>query len=115
MAKTFASATGQETNIFHSLDTRGRGKNRKELKGIAAEVAWQVPVKEADDLGGRVPYVPGMPVFCTDNIATELGLSKGSLGTLASIKYVERSGRKYAVCAEVDFTAYESGNKDFPN
>jgi hypothetical protein len=115
MAKTFAKATGQEIMIFHSVDTRGRGKNRKELKGVAAEAAWRVPVKEADDLGGRVPYVPGMPVFCTENIATELGLSKGSAGILISVKYVERDDRKYAVSAEVDFSAHQSGNSEFPN
>ena len=88
MAKAFCRATGQEIAMYHSINTRRRGKKRQELKGIAAEAAWRVPV-EAKDLPGRVPYMTGMPVFCTENIATELGLSKGSIGTLVSIKYVE--------------------------
>ncbi|KAJ7615520.1 hypothetical protein FB45DRAFT_981599 [Roridomyces roridus] len=108
MAKAFAAATNQDAQVFYSCDTRGRGRSRVELKGIAAEAAWSIPVKEAEDLGGKVPYIPGMPVFCTDNIATELGISKGCQGTLVRVKYVERGGRKYAVSAAVDFAGYHS-------
>ncbi|KAJ6622259.1 hypothetical protein B0H10DRAFT_2214622 [Mycena sp. CBHHK59/15] len=65
------------------------GGKKRQLSGLAAEVAWSIPVKEANDLGGKVPFVPGMPVFCTENIATELGISNGSPGTLISIVYEE--------------------------
>ncbi|KAJ7079347.1 hypothetical protein C8R44DRAFT_654134 [Mycena epipterygia] len=92
MSKAFASATRQDLAIYYLTDTRGRGKKCKELKGVAAEAAWHIPVKEADDLGEKVPYCPGMPVFCTDNIATELGISKGYQGTIVNLKYVERDG-----------------------
>ncbi|THU84117.1 hypothetical protein K435DRAFT_870607 [Dendrothele bispora CBS 962.96] len=53
-AKAFAEATGQEFHVYYSLDTRGRGKNRKEIQGAAAESAWKVPVKQAQDLGGAL-------------------------------------------------------------
>jgi hypothetical protein len=79
---------------------------------LAAEVAWSIPVKEANDLGGKVPFVPGMPVFCTENIATELGISNGSPGTLIFIVYEEVEGRRYAISANVDFKAYKNSNPD---
>ncbi|KAF7344176.1 ATP-dependent DNA helicase [Mycena venus] len=100
MAETFATATGQGCHIYHGKDTRGRGRKRHQLTGLAAEVAWAVPVKEANDLGGKVPYLPGMPVFCTENIATELGISNSSPGALISTVYEETEGRRYAISAE---------------
>ncbi|KIK55921.1 hypothetical protein GYMLUDRAFT_174987, partial [Collybiopsis luxurians FD-317 M1] len=77
--KAFAQATSQEFHIHFSKDWHGRGKNKKEIQGLAVE--------GAHNLGGRVLYIPGMPVFGMENIATELGLSKGSLGTLVSITF----------------------------
>ncbi|KAJ7936504.1 hypothetical protein B0H13DRAFT_2226783 [Mycena leptocephala] len=119
MAAAFATATGQDCHIYHSRDTRGRGRKRQQLTGLAAEAAWSVPVKEANDLGGKVlipevPYVPGMAVFCTENLATELGIVNGSPGTLVSIVYEETDGRRYAISAEVDFKAYKNSNPDAP-
>ncbi|KAJ7190789.1 hypothetical protein B0H12DRAFT_958898, partial [Mycena haematopus] len=115
MAEAFATATGQGCYIYHSKDTRGRGKKRRQLMGLAAEAAWAVPVKEAKDLGGKVPYLPGMPVFCTENIATELGISNGSPGTLISIIFEEIEGRRYAISAEVDFRAYKNSDPHSPH
>ncbi|KAJ7441986.1 hypothetical protein FB451DRAFT_981501, partial [Mycena latifolia] len=110
MAEAFATATGQEYHVYHLKDTRGRGAKKRRLAGLAAEVAWSIPVKDAKDLGGKVPYVQGIPVFCTENIATELGISNGSPGTLVTIVYEELEGHSYAISAEVDFKAYK--NKD---
>lgn len=59
-----------------------------------------------------MPYIPGMPVFCTHKIATELGLSKGSLGTLISLTYEDHNGRRYAVSATVDFSGYKGTPSD---
>ncbi|KAJ6529961.1 hypothetical protein DFH09DRAFT_818955, partial [Mycena vulgaris] len=115
MAETFATATGQGCHIYHAKDTRGRGRKHQQLTGLAAEAAWTIPVKEANDLGGKVPYLPGMPVFCTENIATELGISNGSPGTLVSIVYEETEGRRYAISAEVDFKAYKNSQADAPH
>jgi hypothetical protein len=134
MAKAFATATDQECHVYHSKDTRGRGGRRRQLTGLAAEVAWAIPVKEANDLGGKVPfqvvilfsfthqkgekkvpYVPGMPVFCTENIATELGISNGSPGTLISVIYEEIETRRYAISAEVDFRAYKNSDPNAPH
>ncbi|KAJ6459328.1 hypothetical protein C8R45DRAFT_779589, partial [Mycena sanguinolenta] len=114
MAKAFANATGQGYHLYHSKDTRGRGRNRYQLTGLAAEAAWAMPVKEANDLGGKVPYIPGMPVFCTENIATELGISNGSPGILISIIFEEIEGRRYAISAEVDFRAYTNSQAGAP-
>ena len=55
-----------------------------------------------------------MPVFCTENLATELGISNGSPGTLVSIIYEEIEGRRYAISAEVDFRAYKNSDPDPP-
>jgi hypothetical protein len=54
MAEAFATATGQDCHNYHSRDTRGRGRKRQQLTGLAAEAAWSVPVKEANELGGKV-------------------------------------------------------------
>jgi hypothetical protein len=115
MSCAFARATGQTSVMYHSIDTRGRGKSRRELIGIAAEAAWRVAVKEADDLSGRLPLVSGMPVFCTENIATELRISKGCMGKVVSVRYVQRSGRHYAVSAEVDFPGYKGPDPQHPH
>ncbi|KAJ6555379.1 hypothetical protein DFH09DRAFT_856787, partial [Mycena vulgaris] len=114
MAEAFATATGQQCHAYHSRDTRGRGRKQRQLTDLAAEAAWSVPVKEANDLGGKVPYIPGMAVFCTENLATELGISNGSPGTLVSIIYEEIEARRYAISAEVDFRAYKNSNPDAP-
>jgi hypothetical protein len=54
MAEAFATATGQDCHVYHSRDTRGCGRKRQQITGLAAEAAWSVPVKEANDLGGKV-------------------------------------------------------------
>ncbi|KAJ6485695.1 hypothetical protein C8R45DRAFT_1053711 [Mycena sanguinolenta] len=117
MAKTFAALSGQEPALYHSIDTQANGKGRKqrELKGMAAEAAWRVPVKNAKDLPGRVPYLTGMPVFRTDNTATELGLSKGGMGNIVSIRYTERAGRRYTISAEVDFPGFQGDDPQHPH
>ncbi|KAJ7602730.1 hypothetical protein FB45DRAFT_705025, partial [Roridomyces roridus] len=115
MAKTFAESTGQEVIVYYSEDGCGRGKKRRQLTGLAAEAAWHAPVKDAADLPGKVVYVPGMPVFCTENTATELGISKGSRGTLVSVRYAERDGKRYATTAEVDFPGYNGTDPEHPH
>ncbi|KAJ7247544.1 hypothetical protein C8J57DRAFT_1080718 [Mycena rebaudengoi] len=56
-----------------------------------------------------------MPVFCTENIATELGISNGSPGTLISVIYEEIETRRYAISAEVDFRAYKNSDPNAPH
>jgi hypothetical protein len=56
-----------------------------------------------------------MAMFCTENLATELGISNGSPGTLVSIVYEETDGRRYAISAEVDFKAYKNSDPDAPH
>ncbi|KAJ6605880.1 hypothetical protein B0H10DRAFT_1820159 [Mycena sp. CBHHK59/15] len=102
MAEAFAVATGQEYHVYHSRDTRGRCRRRKQLTGLAAEAAWLVPVKEANDLGGKRSQKPAGFRVSIVWACTELGISNGSPGTLVSIVYEEIDGRRYAISAEVE-------------
>ncbi|KAJ6487301.1 hypothetical protein DFH09DRAFT_1252834 [Mycena vulgaris] len=113
MAEAFAAVTGQGCHLPFEGYEGTRGK-RRQLAGLVAEVAWAIPVKEANDLGGKMPYVPGMPVFCTENIAIEMGISNGSPGTLVSVIFEEIEGHCYAISAEVEFRAYKNSNPDAP-
>ncbi|KAH8802371.1 hypothetical protein DL96DRAFT_1475472 [Flagelloscypha sp. PMI_526] len=108
MARTFAQATGQESHVYYSEDYMKKGNEKIFLKSKAALAAWNVRVKDAKDLGGRVRYVPGMPIFIAGgNIATELGISNGSIGVLVSLEYkLDEKGRRYATSAVVDMPKY---------
>ncbi|KIJ44904.1 hypothetical protein M422DRAFT_107304, partial [Sphaerobolus stellatus SS14] len=110
-AEAFSKATGQAFHLYHSIDTTGRGRKKKSLQNAAAQAAWMAPVKDAENLSGKLPLVPGMPVFLTKNIAPELGLANGSEGTLVSVKYEELEERRYAVSVDVDFPTYCNPNK----
>ncbi|KAF8592083.1 hypothetical protein K439DRAFT_1244574, partial [Ramaria rubella] len=105
-SRAFAGATNQEFHFYYSSDTKGLGKCKHLLQNAAAIAAWNAPVKSAGDLSGCLPLIPGMPVFLTVNLATELGLSNGSEGTLVSVKYELRHGRHYTISAEVDIHSY---------
>jgi hypothetical protein len=115
MADAFAMETGQEYHIYYSRDLKGCGRSKRQLTGLAAEVAWDIPVKEANDLGGHMLYIPGMAVFCTENIATELGISNGSHGQLVSVVYEDHGGCRYAISADVDFESYNNTSPTAPN
>jgi hypothetical protein len=81
MAKAFATATGQDCHIYYSRDTRGRGRKRKQLTGVAAEAAWSVPVKEANDLGGKV-LVQSIDIYdfcCSPNTQGPLPAGNGGI------------------------------------
>ncbi|KIJ25642.1 hypothetical protein M422DRAFT_122480, partial [Sphaerobolus stellatus SS14] len=114
-AKAFAAATGQEFHFYYSEDSYGKGKKKKKLQNMAAEAAWNARVKDAGDMGGRLPLLPGMPCFLTENIATELGLSNGSEGTVVSVKYKIVDGKRYAVAVNVDFKSYNNPKKVYPH
>ncbi|KAJ7574196.1 hypothetical protein C8J56DRAFT_728054, partial [Mycena floridula] len=64
------------------------------------------------DLSGRLGLVFGMPIYVIDNIAVELGISKGSGGTLVSIEYKVHQGRRYAISAKVDLLLYTSSDPE---
>ncbi|KIJ56711.1 hypothetical protein M422DRAFT_95199, partial [Sphaerobolus stellatus SS14] len=114
-AEAFAKATGQQFHLYHSIDTTGRGRKKKVLKNAAAQAAWMAPVKDADNLSGHLPLIPGIPTFLTYNLAPELGLANGSEGTLVSVKYEESDGQRYAVSIDVDFPSYHNPNKLHPH
>ncbi|KAJ7586002.1 hypothetical protein C8J56DRAFT_759048, partial [Mycena floridula] len=113
--QAFARSTGQEFAVYYAEDTVGRGKKRVTLTGQNARDAWNTPIKSlAHDLSGRLALVIGMPVYIVENLAVELGVSKGSSGTLVSIEYKLHEGRRYAISAEVDLPLYTSSDPDSP-
>ena len=81
---------------------------------MAAERAWKVKPKAAGDFSSMLALIPGMPVFLTFNIATVLGLSNGSEGTVVSVKYTEQDDRRFAISAEVDFPTYTNTDLSAP-
>jgi hypothetical protein len=123
MCKAFAESTGQGFYVYYSMDTiasgRGKGSERIQLRNLCREAAWNVRYKKADDLGGRLPLIPGMPVFLVKNLATELGLSNGTPGTLVGVKYrVETNQQttwRYAISVEVDFPSYTNSRPNSPH
>ncbi|KAE8243843.1 hypothetical protein A4X13_0g6923 [Tilletia indica] len=114
MSESFAALSGQDYWVYHSLDKVGKGHKQKVLRHAAAESAWAIPPKHASDLHGRLPLLIGMPVFCTENIATELGISNGSEGRVAKISYFEKDGRRFLISADVDFPAYRNSDASAP-
>ena len=113
--KAFAEATNQPFHLYHSFDYTSKGRKKKVLRNAAAEAAWAAPIKAAKNLSGKLPLIPGMPVFLVENIATELGLSNGSEGTLVSVKYEEAESHRYAVSVDVDFPSYNNPSKSHPH
>ena len=47
----------------------------------------ELPDNKTEHLPGYLPFVPGMPVLLTENIATELGLSNGAKGIFRQLVY----------------------------
>jgi len=114
-AEAFAKATHQEYHLYHSVDTKTIKGKLVTLKNAAAEAAWSAPIKVAKDLSGQLPLVPGMPVFLTENLAPELGLSNGAEGRVISLKYIVCDGRCYAVSVNVDFQSYNNPSNENPH
>ena len=88
------------------------------MTGLNTVDAWNTPIKSnGKDLSGRLPLLIGMPIFVVDNIAVELGISKGSGGTLINLRYEIRNGRRYAISVDVDIPAYTSSDPsaDYPH
>ncbi|KAF9254571.1 hypothetical protein L218DRAFT_951450 [Marasmius fiardii PR-910] len=57
-----------------------------------------------------------MPMFCTEIITTELGISTyGSRGKLVSIVYEEHEGWRYTISANVEFRAYTNSDPNTPH
>jgi len=114
-AHAFVHLSGYDFHFYYSTDTCGQGCNKILLQNEAAHAAWNTPVKAASDLSGHLPLIPGMPVFLTQNLATELGLSNGSEGTLVSVTYQLRNNKRYAISAQVDFNSYNQGSPEHPH
>ncbi|KAJ6607151.1 hypothetical protein B0H10DRAFT_2072985, partial [Mycena sp. CBHHK59/15] len=82
MAEAVAPVTGQDCH---------RGRERQhQLTGLGAGAAWLVPLKEASDQRGKLEVYTSVPCMpgTAENMATELGISNGSLETLI---YTRRS------------------------
>jgi hypothetical protein len=114
-SKAFAQVTNQQFHVYYSEDTCGGGKKKFTLKNEAAEAAWNTSIKRAKDLSGRLPLIPGMPIFLTDNIATEIGLSNGSEGKLVGVNYKEYEGKRYATSVLVELKTYNNPQQENPH
>jgi hypothetical protein len=116
--EAFEKFTGHEFTVYYAEDTVGRVGHTITLTGQNAIDAWDTPIKcNANDLSGRLPLVVSMPIFIVDNIAVELGILKGSGGTLIGLRYEIRGGRRYAISVDVEIPAYTSSDPDaeFPH
>lgn len=51
----------------------------------------ELPDNKTEHLPGYLPFVPGMPVLLTENLATELGLSNGTRGIFRQLVYEDSS------------------------
>ncbi|KIY65096.1 hypothetical protein CYLTODRAFT_357364 [Cylindrobasidium torrendii FP15055 ss-10] len=112
MTRAFAKASGNACETYYAEDSVGSAQNRIILKGQNALEAWATPQKSmANDLPGRLPLTIGMPVIVTDNVLVKKGVSNGSRGTLAGVKYYERSGKRYASSVDVILPNYRGDNK----
>ena len=116
MTKAFATASGQEFDVYYAEDTMGKGSERRILTGQNATDAWSTSIKaNAHDLSGRLPLAIGMPIIIVDNIAVELGISNGSRGTIRGIKYFTRNARRYVVSIDVDLPGYTNPDIEAEN
>lgn len=114
-AQAFAASTGQQFAVYYAQDSVGRSSKKIVLTGQNAQDAWNTPIKSlATDLSGRLPLIIGMPVYLVDNFAVELGISKGSGGTLISVKYELKGNKRYAISAVIDLPSYTSSDPDAP-
>ncbi|KAG1743512.1 hypothetical protein EDB19DRAFT_1633234 [Suillus lakei] len=52
---------------------------------------------------GKLPLIPGMPVMITENAVTSCKIVNGSKGVLKSVTYdIDNNENRYMVCALVD-------------
>ena len=66
-----------------------QGKNIEDTR--IHKAILELPDNKTEHLPGYLPFVPGMPVLLTKNIATELGLSNGARGIFRLLVYEESS------------------------
>jgi len=81
---SFAAHRGETVFLSQAIDRRAKNKP---ISSIRHDTLLDLIDSQAGYLMGRLPLVPLLPVMITYNIATELGITNGTLGTLLSIVF----------------------------
>ena len=82
--RTFADRHSQNKRVFvtRAKDTYNKGKP---LPRDLAELIKDKPHTSTGQLPGELPLYVGMPVYISNNIATELGITNGTKGIVKAI------------------------------
>ena len=84
--KTFAHRHSQNKRVFvtRAKDTYNKGKP---LPRDIADLIKDKPHTSTAQLPGELPLYIGMPVFISNNVATELGITNGTKGVVKAIHF----------------------------
>ena len=82
--KTFANRHSENKRVFvtRAKDTYNKGKP---LPRDLADLIKDKPHTSTGQLPGELPLYVGMPIFISNNIATELGITNGTKGVVKAI------------------------------
>ena len=82
--KTFAIRHSENKRVFvtRAKDTYNKGKS---LPRDLADLIKDKPHTSTGQLPGELPLYVGMPIFISNNIATELGITNGTKGVVKAI------------------------------
>ena len=82
---TFATSHSQHKNVY--VSTAKDSIKKRNLPRNLINMIKDYPSTRTNGLLRELPLYVGMPVFLTDNIATELGLTNGTTGVVKSIQF----------------------------
>ena len=82
---TFATSHSQHKNVY--VSTAKDSIKKRNLPPNLINMIKDYPSTRTNGLLRELPLYVGMPVFLTDNIATELGLTNGTTGVVKSIQF----------------------------
>ena len=73
--------------VSTAKDYTGTKNNQKKISRRIADFVENLPATATEGLPRELPLFVGMPVFVTRNLHTELGITNGATGRIASIHY----------------------------
>ena len=83
--KLFATSHSHQKKVH--VSTAKDSINKRNLPSNMINMIKDYPSTKTKGLPRELPLYVGMPVFLTDNIATELGLTNGTTGVVKSIQF----------------------------
>ncbi|KAF9038753.1 hypothetical protein BJ165DRAFT_1352342 [Panaeolus papilionaceus] len=111
--KRFAADTGQELQVFHSIDmlkcknTDNHKKNRKKINNkvcissVLQNLIWDLEPHTSEHVPGKLMLCKGLPVMLKHNDATELCITKGQEARVVGWK--AKAGKNNTECLETVF------------